>query len=171
MRLVLLTLSFMIIGLTGDAQQPTNTTKVQAQANTQPPVTPVADVAKKAETAPTVKVETPPEVPAATPPAPAPAPKPQNQPDVALDTKLALVLVNEMSPDQVIVFDTTGKWLDTVKSMTVVMDVGTGSIVGTFTSWKGVMKPKTPKIIKMKIKEIKSVSADIFNEKLEEVNK
>lgn len=162
MRLVLLTLSFMVIGLTGDAQQPTNTTKTQVQANNQPPVTSVADVTKKAETAPTVKVETPPEVPAA---------KPQNQPDVALDTKLALVLVNEMSPDQVIVFDTTGKWLDTVKSMTVVMDVGTGSIVGTFTSWKGVMKPKTPKIIKMKIKEIKSVSADIFNEKLEEVNK
>lgn len=82
-----------------------------------------------------------------------------------------LILINESSPDQMIIFDSNGTWLENVRNGSVEFEIGTGKITATLTSWKGIIKPKTPKVTKHKVKELKSISADDFSTKLEELNK
>lgn len=187
MRVILLSLSFMLVAAIGSAQQPTNPTKAQPQAKSATTAIPTAVdtpvvVPAKVTTTTTPATATTPATTSSTvetiaapvpPPAPQqPAPQPVPPAEPVLDpTKSILIMINESAPDQVAVFDSTGKWLDTVKIMSMNIDVGTGAIVATLTSWKGVMKPKTPKLTKFKVKEVKSVTAEIFADKLEELNK
>lgn len=142
MKIVLLTICLMLISVTGYTQQPANINVDNLKSKT------------------TVAVPT----------SAAPAPTPAVVPVEELE-KPILIMINEISPDQMIVFDTTGKWLDTAKSINMNVDIGSGSIIATITSWKGVLKPKNPKVNKYKVKELKSVAEDVFNEKLEEINK
>lgn len=162
----------MAISVIGHAQQPASIGNQPIQSKTQTatpqaPETKPADITKKAETAPVVTPEKAGIISSGA------STTPQEQTDEQpIDlTKPILIMVNESAPDQVMVFDTTGKWLDNVKIVNINLDVGTGMIVASLTSWKGVMRPKTPKVLKTKVKELKSVTAEIFNDKLEEQNK
>lgn len=150
----------MLISVTGYAQQPASINADNLKSKTVAAANAAAAPATPNPATPTQ----------AAPTTPAPTPAPAAAPAEELE-KPILIMINELSPDQMIVFDTTGKWLDTVKSISMNVDVGSGSIIATITSWKGVLKPKTPKINKYKVKELKSVTEDVFNEKLEEINK
>ena len=87
------------------------------------------------------------------------------------EEKPILILINESSPDQMIIFDSNGVWLDSIKSGTLELEIGTGKITATLLSWKGVIKPKNPKTSKYKVKELKSVTSVEFENQLEQLNK
>ena len=81
-----------------------------------------------------------------------------------------LLLVNESAPHQVIVYDNAGNWLTEVRSIKLTVDLLGSGIQAECTMWKGVLKPASPKKMNVPVKEIKSITAEKFAERLAELN-
>lgn len=122
----------------------------------------------KAQTTPQANQQVVPTQPAVQPQTP--VTQPVVEPAPIENKKVVLLMVNEMAPDQIIVFDTEGKWFDTAREISININVGTGMITGTVLSWKGTLKPKNPKVTTVVVKEIKSVSEEDFANKLDSLN-
>lgn len=97
------------------------------------------------------------------PSTPAPA-RPRTQPTTIL------LLVNESSPQRVIVYDQDGNWLQDVRELKINLAVGGSSITAECVMWKGALRPVSPKTLSAPVREIKSVVDEAFNEKLEALN-
>jgi len=183
----MLTIVFASISAIGYSQQSnsTNKTPSQSKTNAQATAPATAPTTVPNSTDPTISSDPTTPDPTTTPDPDPTTPDPVITPDQTTSTvttneteinnptiqdKPILILINEESPDQIIVFDSTGKWLDTIKSIAINIDVGTGSIMATTTLWKGILKPKNPKIQKYRVKELKSVTTEMFNDKLVELN-
>lgn len=81
-----------------------------------------------------------------------------------------LMLVNESTPNQVIVYDESGEWLSSIREIKLTIDLlGTG-IQAQCVSWKGVLRPSSPKEFKTKVREIKSITAEDFEARLSKLN-
>lgn len=81
-----------------------------------------------------------------------------------------LVLINEAQPTQAIVYDTNGKWLSDIREIKIDIDLVGAGIMADCVLWKGVLRPATPKTMKAPVKEIKSISAEMFAERLSKLN-
>jgi hypothetical protein len=81
-----------------------------------------------------------------------------------------LLLLNESQPNQVIVYDSKGEWLSSIREIKLTIDLlGTG-IQAECTSWKGVLRPSSPKKYTTQVKEIKSITSDDFASRLADLN-
>jgi len=95
---------------------------------------------------------------------------PDTQPTAQSNPTTILLLVNESQPNQVIVYDGTGTWLSSIREIKLTIDLLGSGITADCTMWKGVLKPENPKKITVQVKEIKSVTAEIFAQRLAKLN-
>lgn len=82
-----------------------------------------------------------------------------------------LLLVNEAKPNHVIVYDVSGKWLSDVRSLRLNVDLMGDGIVAECIVWRGALRPTNPKSFKVTVKEIKSVDAGTFADRLARLNR
>lgn len=88
--------------------------------------------------------------------------------DTSTTSIKVLIMVNGTDPSKVLVYDEQGKWLAGIREVKIDLTIGEG-ITAKCTSWKGVMRPKSPKVKTYPVKEVRSVSATEFEEKLDEL--
>ena len=86
------------------------------------------------------------------------------------DPPSILLLVNESQPNQVIVYDTKGVWLFSIRQIKITLDLAGAGIKAECMAWKGVYKPTAPKKFTAIVKEIKSIPSSAFKERVEELN-
>lgn len=73
----------------------------------------------------------------------------------------AFIIVCDSSPNQVIVLDSQGKWLPTVRSAKVEIEIGKPASI-TCVMWSGQFKPSNPETRTWTLSQMKSVNAQQF---------
>lgn len=85
-------------------------------------------------------------------------------------TSHVFIIFTDSNPDQLIVLDENGKWLPTVKSVTITMTLGTPATCSC-TLWNGFFKPTNPAKKTWPLKQARSVPAAEFQTMIDKLQK
>lgn len=83
-------------------------------------------------------------------------------PPVANDS--VFIIVCDAQPSQVLVLDSNGKWLSSVRTIEMTLVIGDTSPKVKGTMWSGPIKPKTPIVKTWTLAQLKSVTEEEFTE-------
>ena len=91
---------------------------------------------------------------------PAPDPVPQASNDV-------YVIVCDAEPGQMVVLDSNGVWLSSVRTVEITFTIGAANPKAKCTMWAGPIRPNNPVVENWNLAELKSVAAEEFQEMLD----
>lgn len=80
-----------------------------------------------------------------------------------------LVIVCDSNPEQILVLDSDGKWIPSVQSIEVKLEIGRSTPKAICTMWSGPLKPKNPEVKIWNLSQLKSVSASEFEQMVDSV--
>jgi len=80
----------------------------------------------------------------------------------------AFVIVCDSRPNQIIVLDAQGKWIPTVQSATIKVEIGHSPQI-TCVMWSGLFKPTNPETKVWTLAQMKSVTAQQFQQYVDQL--
>jgi len=80
----------------------------------------------------------------------------------------AFVIVCDSQPSKMLVLDSTGKWMSTVKSVDVKVEIGQPATI-TCTLYEGYLKPTKPQVRTWQLAQMKTVTATEFQQMVDAI--
>ncbi len=99
---------------------------------------------------------------------PVPAPTPITTPVVAPQNQLVFLIFTNDKPENIIVLDSTGKWMPDVRSVTINMSLGQPPACEC-VMWSGPFKPSSPIRATYTLKQAKSVTQEEFQKMIDDL--
>ena len=96
-------------------------------------------------------------IPVAEAPIQAPVPAAPDKTPVATENSVFIIICDE-KPGQAFVLDSTGKWLSTVRDVTISFTIGQKVPSVICTLWSGPFKPSNPEVKAFELMQLKSVT-------------
>lgn len=87
-----------------------------------------------------------------------------------LDDTGALVIVCDANPNQMIILDSNGKWLSSVRNVEFKIDINNSATI-TCIMWNGPIRPTNPKIETWQLSQLKSVAENDFKSIVDSLQK
>lgn len=96
----------------------------------------------------------------------------QQQPIPRLDDQASgsiLVIVCDSNPEKWLVLDSDGKWIHSVRSIELKLEIGKSTPKAICTMWSGPIKPTNPEVKTWDLSQFKSVGAAEFDQMVDSV--
>ena len=95
-----------------------------------------------------------------------PAPDPPAPVDTPANNDV-YVIVCDAEPGQMVVLDSNGVWLSSVRTVEITFTIGASNPKAKCTMWAGPIRPNNPVVENWNLAELKSVAAEEFQEMLD----
>lgn len=97
------------------------------------------------------------------------APQPIPRLDSQQGSGSILVIVCDSKPEKLLVLDAAGKWIPSVQSIEVKLEIGRTTPKAICTLWSGPIKPTKPEVRTWDLAQLKSVSSSEFDQMVDQV--